>query len=439
MSYQAIISVCNISPHPNADKLCLLNISGYQVVSAKDHFEDGELVVFFPEGGQLSSEMCYENSLYRENKGVNKDPNKYGYFESERRIKTLRLRGEKSEGFVTKLSSLSWTEADLSGLKQGQLIDVLNDKIICNKYYTEATLKAKSNAVNNPRKQHIEHFREIGKTSHYKTVSIPSGALIVITEKIHGTSGRTAYLDIEENVTIQHPWYKKLLSRITGETLERHSVVTKKEIISGTRKTICCVGDLETITRPDGSIVPLTYRQEIHSFLNFMVRNGESLYYEIVKISDTGIPDFKQSIPNDKSWVKFRKKYGSNQMRYKYGVPSGGWKIFLYKVTIQDGTSIPVTLSWSQVEARALELGIDTVPVIDRFIYDGDRDRLNALVDSYSEGNSVLDDSHIKEGVCVVIEAPNKFQTIKNKGFDFISLEGYTKDDKSYVDLEEIS
>lgn len=441
MSYKALISTCHIIPHPNADRLSIAEICGYHVVVAKGFFEEGELVIFFPEGGQLSKDMCYHNSLYREKEGKNINPEKFGYFNSDRRVKTLRLRQEKSEGYAAKLSSLAWTGADLSKLKQGQLIDSLEGKSICNKYYTDATIKAK-NKAGGKRIKNIPHFREIGSTNHFRMNlgKLEEGSLIVITEKVHGTSGRTAFLEMVVAQAIKRRWYQVVAGFLTGNGIQYYKVEkhTEKEYISGTRKTICCKGKQTRLERPDGSLIPLGYRQEIHNSLMGCLRDGEALYYEIVFVADNNLPMFRQSIPDNKEWKEVRKKY-SNAMHYSYGVEAGAWKIFLYKVTIQNGDGEPIPLCWSQVESRAAELGIETVPVLDRFIYDGDEKALIERVSLLSEGESTLDPSHIREGVCVTVESPKVFKTFKNKGFTFVQLEGIAKGNKAYIDPEEVS
>jgi hypothetical protein len=58
------------------------------------------------------------------------------------------------------------------------------------------------------------------------------------------------------------------------------------------------------------------------------------------------------------------------------------------------------------------------------------------LVEAYGSGASVLDASHIKEGVCVRIEGGINNKTYKFKSFEFKVLEGIIKD-SGVVDAEE--
>lgn len=64
MSYYGIVSKLeNVRLHPNADRLKLAVALGYTVVVGLDAKED-DVVILFPDDGQLSEQFCFENSLY---------------------------------------------------------------------------------------------------------------------------------------------------------------------------------------------------------------------------------------------------------------------------------------------------------------------------------------------------------------------------------------
>jgi hypothetical protein len=54
-------------------------------------------------------------------------------------------------------------------------------------------------------------------------------------------------------------------------------------------------------------------------------------------------------------------------------------------------------------------------------------------------GGSVLDASHIREGVVLRVESVQGPNFIKSKSWEFKVLEGIIKDRTDYVDAEEIS
>ena len=68
----------------------------------------------------------------------------------------------------------------------------------------------------------------------------------------------------------------------------------------------------------------------------------------------------------------------------------------------------------------------------DRDLYD----QFGKMVETLGSGPSVLDNRHIKEGVCVRIEGGINNKTFKFKSFEFKVLEGIVKD-SGVVDAEE--
>ena len=90
MSYKAIITTIQINPCPGSDRIELAVVeTGEQIVVGKGLYQNGSKAVYCPEGGALSQEYCFNNSEYRKNEGVNKDPEKFGFFDEKRRIKII--------------------------------------------------------------------------------------------------------------------------------------------------------------------------------------------------------------------------------------------------------------------------------------------------------------------------------------------------------------
>lgn len=68
-----------------------------QVILSKTH-QEGELGIYFPVECALSPEFLKRNNLYRE-ASLNADPTKKGFFELNGRVRAVKFRGHKSEGF----------------------------------------------------------------------------------------------------------------------------------------------------------------------------------------------------------------------------------------------------------------------------------------------------------------------------------------------------
>ena len=421
--YKAIVTTIKTRPHPNADRIQLGIACGYQVIIGLE-VKNGNLGVYFPCDGQLSHEMCMKNSLYNKNPETGESMG--GYFDKNRRVRAQIFRGEKSEGFWIPVSFFEWTGVTL---KEGMEFDSLNGINICNKYFPPATQNAIAN--NKIKKTKSVRYSTNMFYQHFDTAQlrfnlnlIPKGALIILSEKLHGTSGRTGYVLTEKNIK---PWQYKI------NKLFRKYIFKPKPIwmkLTGSRRVTFF---------PDQSkdfYYKTNFRETISNDLS--LRKGETLYYEIVGFTDSGSSIMETHTVHDKNLIK---RYGKD-MTYSYGVPLGAvkpWRIFVYRITQTNEEGHSVDLSHSQMLSRVKELGLESVPVLDTFIHDGNPENLLEQVKKYADGPSTLDQSHIREGVAIRVEHENMHKIFKYKGFHFCELEGIRKNDDTYVDLEDIS
>lgn len=130
MAYEAIVIKIddkNKKPHSDADSLELYEYNGNQIIIKKGMYSEGDLCLYFIPDTQISDWFLREHKLYRKNPD-NPDEKWTGFFEPNGRVKLLKLRGEYSHGFLFKLESTS--------LNEGDLINTLDGKPLCDKYYT---------------------------------------------------------------------------------------------------------------------------------------------------------------------------------------------------------------------------------------------------------------------------------------------------------------
>ncbi len=444
--YQAIITpIMNIRPHPNADRLNIGLACNEQVVISKDITEK-TLGFFCPCDGQLSHEFCRENNLYS-HKELNKDPEKAGFFGNNRRVKAQKFRGEISDGFWVPLDTLAFT-GDISTLKEGDQFTELNGTPICNKYYTPATMRGMGGGPNKQKTKQknlfkVPYFKEHWDTAHLLRCvgQIPSGAILSITQKCHGTSGRTGRaLRIKELNRFQKLW-NKTIGRLGPQFSDRDWVH-----VTGTRRVVL---DPKT-TEDKGFYSGKQFRTILHDKIRSIgLRQGETLYYEIIGYDDSGAAimgsstldkELAKKVGIDKKdYEAFVAQYGETIV-YSYGCQPGEYKLLVYRITQTSDDGHAVELSYNQVISRCRELGLEYVPVlVEPFIYDGDRDKLITLCQQLAEGTDVIDKRHIREGVVVRVEAIGIDTNYKLKGFWFRLLEGLVKEQETYVDAEEVS
>lgn len=426
MSYKAVVSRIHVRPLPGADRLQIGTCGQYQVIVGID-VPDGALGVFFESDGQLSEAFAKQNDLIRRK---NEDGSPAGgMFEEHRRVKAIKLRGAKSDGFWCPISSFAYTGA-LASLVEGFQFTELNGHSICNKYVTRATQvqRGRQPKVQRDNKMFAKHIetgqfrREVG--------TIPADATCYLSAKLHGTSFRLGHVLDETPIVRGRIWgfFAKILGLPQTQSQWRH--------IIGSRNVV-----LEHREGP-GFYGEEKFRQTCVEGIS--LHKGEVIYGEIVGFTDTGAPIMGIQNTSGLKDKAIKAAYG-DQMTYTYGCQPGQCKIFIYRITQVNEDGHAVELSWVQVKKRCRELGLETVPEVHwpMSMAHHTTAELIALVESETEGMngspypSRLDKRHIEEGVVVRWESSHGTGWLKSKCFAFGLLEGYLKDSAEYVDTEE--
>lgn len=93
-----IEEIHNLRKHPNADRLDLANLAGkdFQFVMGKDQYKNGDKVLYFPIDSLIPDEIQEKLGIQGMLSGKKKD-----------RVKTIKLRGEVSQGVVGPISLVS--------------------------------------------------------------------------------------------------------------------------------------------------------------------------------------------------------------------------------------------------------------------------------------------------------------------------------------------
>src|SRR3990167_6805374 len=193
MTYKAIVCRIHTRPHPNADRLQLGTCLGNQVIVGLDT-QDNELGGYFGSDGQLSEVFCEKHDLVGYTDPATGEK-RGGYFGKNRRVRTQKFRGERSDGYWVPLHYFSFTGVKLASLREGDQFDTLNGTEICRKYVTPATSRAMQQQGKTSRGQ-TKMFPKHKDTEQFRFYAdkIPLGALVIISEKLHGCSHRLAYV-----------------------------------------------------------------------------------------------------------------------------------------------------------------------------------------------------------------------------------------------------
>ena len=173
-----VVEVHEVQIHPNADKLSLATVKGWQCIIGKDSFKKGDLVVFFPPDTLLPEKWT----------------NKFGattYCQRRdgemMRVRQTRLRGEPSFGLVVACEDASWEKgkdvAEFYGAKKYEP-PVVN---------TGGGFGGRGNRVL-PDHPNFKHYVDIENFRNFPEV-IKEGEEVVVTEKVHGTNSRIGMID----------------------------------------------------------------------------------------------------------------------------------------------------------------------------------------------------------------------------------------------------
>ena len=474
MSYCGYVTnLMNVREHTNADNLVLATCFENTVCVAKDKYFEGQLGVYFPVDGQLSMEFCEKNGLLAVYDEFGKNISG-GYLDaSKRNIRAIKLRGEQSDGLFLPIECLAYTGVDLKTLTPGTPITVVNDHDICKKYIPRKKNGKPSRVPAGQKlkkKNSTPTFFEHKDTEQlvYHLNEFKPGDYIEITRKLHGTSGRTAFVPtFNGGYTTNNPFHKfiaKILpAKKAQKFAEKHCTpIFDYGTVTGTRRTI-----LDTF---DGGFYGSNeFRKQYHDFFEGKLWKGETVYYEIVGFTHDGTP-IMSTCSNEKLKDKaFVKQYGKTTT-FSYGcAPRPVYEvttytdgsteqtllkpqndIYVYRMTMtnEDGQVVEYTPDFMRY--RCMYMGVKTVPVEwagfipDEEVFTGTSCELTDAgqfvlekAEKFFDGPEPIDPSHIREGVVIrVINRPT-FTAYKHKNFNFKVLEGIIKDTADAPDMEE--
>jgi hypothetical protein len=457
-----IVSLRNVRKHSNADRLQLATVHGSQVVVGLDAYE-GQLGIYFDSNLQLSKEFAEANDLVRRKDADGKPAG--GMFHENRKVKTQTFRGEKSDGFWTPINSLkSIGFLAIDELKEGMEFDELGGVPLCNKFIAkfEKTGGGGASGMKKARRSSImfhEHYDtpQLGRNIH----KIDEEGEIILTEKVHGTSQRYGHVQLGKEEPTS--FFKKFLIGMSASILRYTGFkiqLTEWVYLNGTRRVV-----LDTETKRQSAFHDDNLREIAIKNMKGNLRKGETLYFEVVGYEPSGrpiMPTVDTTLLKDKAFTKlYANMEDGRGMVYKYGQGVGASMVYVYRITMTNEDGYVIDLPFRDVQIRCSEIGINTVPIIARFsnyralqeaavayhIGSGgrpdidDRDYENIILEYLeylASQPSMLDSSHISEGLILRTDNGLTHAVYKHKSFNFKVLEGIVKD-AGVVDMEELA
>jgi hypothetical protein len=330
-NYAAIVvQIKDLVELDNSDNLLGFPAFGYQAIVSKDT-EIGTWGVIFPPETQLSEEYCRKNNLHRHG-DRNEDPDKVGYLEDTRRVKALKLRGNRSDALFMPLESLVYTGVKLDELQEGDLFDTLGKHEICKKYLI------KEPGVQRLDKNKSAKFRRVDNVAfplHLDTDNyfrnchtIPDEQFVTVTQKLHGTSVRVGRVKVARKLR----WFEKLAKKVGVRVSEE-----EYDNIYGSRRVIKDAND------PDqqGFYSTDVWTETGHQ-LDGIMPDDYMFYGEIIGWTSDG---------------------SAIQPNYTYNLPAKQNALYIYRIAhVSNGGRTVVDLSWDQVKLMCKDLGLNHVP-----------------------------------------------------------------------------
>ncbi len=174
-----ICKIDKIETHPNANKLDLATIKGWQCVVGKDNHKENDLVIYCPPDSIIPSSIIEKYNLE--------------FLKKNGRVGRIKLRGCLSEGLILGLDCLPSDYRIEEGKDVGTVLNIKKYEV------PEPIYNAcSSNRVISKRKKNslFSEYTDIDNIKNYQNI-FTENDIVVITEKIHGTNFRCGYLSIE--------------------------------------------------------------------------------------------------------------------------------------------------------------------------------------------------------------------------------------------------
>ena len=310
----------DIKKHPNADRLSIVEVDFMPVIS--NNPVANEWYVFFPTECQINSDYLSHTNSYRD-KELNLNPEATpGFFEKNARVKTVKLRGEYSTGYITPLSSVEeFIGQEIE--KKEVYFDMLDTLQLVKKYRKPFADRGETNGQ--PRTKSDKKSAKLNVVEgqfqfHEDTENLRKNMFMLYPEdvinvsfKYHGTSAIHANLLHER--TVKAKWYQKLVG--VKDRVEQYY-----NYIASSRKVIKVAGIQDTGY----------YKEDIWSHVLQEIKDripkGWTIYSEIVGYLPSG---------------------AMIQKDYDYGYDSGTYGVIPYRITVTNPDGVEVELSPEQI------------------------------------------------------------------------------------------
>lgn len=338
-----VVKLENPKKHPNADRLQIWNVNGYDIITDMSR-KEGDICIYFPLECQINSDILSSLDLFSD-KELNSNKEVAGYVHRSGRVRAVKLRGILSEGMVLPyaevLATIGIAYLDISEEAHnfiGQEFDTLNGITICKKYIPVVSEpRSKGDGTHKQKGPKLNEFLLPGQFNfHYNTSKLQDNIwkfeneedVIVITDKWHGTSAVFSNVLTKRKLSFWERVKKFFGSNVP--TTEYSKMYSSRTVVKSIENKFHI---------PEGGYYNSDIWGKVFEDLKPVLFEGYTLYGEIVGYT------------GDKMIQK----------GYDYGCKPGEHKFLVYRITEtkQDGTV--EEYSWDEIKSFCTEHGLQTV------------------------------------------------------------------------------
>jgi phage FluMu protein Com len=415
----SVVEIKQLRSHSNADRLQVATVFGNDCIVGLDT-QVGDVMIYFPLECQISPKLLSHCNLFSD-PNTNVDGKSKGYFDKKRRVKAVRLRGERSVGFLMKVDTFAeWANVEAKAFDVGTDFNSIDDELICEKYIP--TIQRSQGGNNEPREK-VENKDSLVKRLlpnqfrfHYSTAHLGRNShllnpddIISISEKLHGQNF------VASNVLTRPilSWKDKVAKFLGVKVVDKgyQFVYSSRSVVK---------------SRRDGSIGDDQWGVHAKELEN-KLPPGYTVIGELVGFGPGG---------------------NGLQKGYDYGCEPATSKLKIFRITYTDPIGECLELSVFDIQRFCEKYNLETVPYHyigragDAFSIDEDEsfsDEFVKMVDkTYLDLKCPLCKNDVwNEGIVLAIENKVNRPVFKHKSFEFTQKESSARD-KGEVENEDV-
>ena len=410
-----IVQLTNLRKHENADRLQVATIDFQNVIVGLDA-QENDICVYFPVECQIHTQFVSFINAFRE-KELNEDKEKTGFFEKNCRVRAVKLRGEKSMGFIVPISDLESFTGSKIKEPVGTEFNMLGDTEFVRKYEIYKPQPRTRNGKVEKRISRLVdgqfHFHVETENLRKNACSINPNDHISITYKVNGTSAIYANVMTKRKLSIIEKILKAL--RVNIQKDEYDLLYSSRKVVKN-----------EYETKDKAGFYSSDIWGQVKDEIKDLIPKNYSVYGEI---------------------IGFTKEGGYIQTPFDYGCEAGKHKFQVYRITVTNFDGQVFELSTEQIKEFCDRTGLQPVHLfyngIAKDLYPDldlenhwNEEFIKRLEKDYNDKNCFMCKNTVpEEGIVVRKESAFNFEVFKLKSFNFLVFET-AQLDKGVVDME---